>query len=163
MGFYFASRPVRALTGGYVPTITPREYVSGLADAQEALNGSWGSRCRRCHPAVLSLAAGKAEAAIKGLQGIVDRHPRHDHAHCLLGLAHLVLNEPEPAIRHIEIAFDVAQRRVTSASVLTEVLRRQCEASLLRLLLLRLRIRLGRTRAAWALLEEGVRGPLSPE
>jgi tetratricopeptide (TPR) repeat protein len=155
MGFYFASPEISTLGGEYAPTITAREYVSGLTNAQGALIGVWGARCRRCRLAACLIANGRPERAIEALRAIVRRTPSHDHAHCLLGLAHLVRGDEQRAIRHLEIAFDVAQRKLTSASVLGEALRRQSEAALLRLLLLRLRVRLGRLDAARALLEDG--------
>jgi len=155
MGFYFASSETWTLWGEYAPTITAREYVSGLTDAQDALIGAWGARCRRCCLAACLIADGQPELAIEALREIVRRTPSHDHAHCLLGLAHLVRGDEERAIRHVEIAFDVARRKLTSARVLGEALRRQGEAALLRLLLLRLRIKVGRLDAARALLEDG--------
>jgi len=155
MGFYFASPETCTLSGEYAPTITAREYVSGLADAQDALIGAWGARCRQCCLAACLIADGQPELAIEALRKIIRRAPSHDHAHSLLGLAHLVCGDEQRAIRHVEIAFDVAQRKLTSTSVLGEALRRQGEAALLRLLLLRLRIKVGRLDAARALLEDG--------
>jgi hypothetical protein len=155
MGFYFASQETWMLGGECTPTITAREYVAGLTDAQGALSGVWGSRCPRCRLAARFIASGQPEIAIKALRETVRRAPSHEQARCLLALAHLVRGDDRPAIRHLEIAFDVARRKLTSASVLGEALRRQCEAALLRLLLLRLRIKVGRLDAAKALLEDG--------
>lgn len=152
MGFYFASQESWSLSEGYTPTITAREYVDALTDAQETLIGVWGWRCRL--PAQF-IADAEPEAAIKLLEEVVRRAPSHEHARCLLGLAHLVRGDDGSAVRHLEVAFDVAQRKLRSASALGEALRRQCQAALMRLLLLRLRIKVGRVDAAKALLEDG--------
>jgi hypothetical protein len=155
MGFYFASPHRGIARGGYVPTVTAQEYLVALRDAQETLPGTWGARCGRCRVAAGWIAQAQPTVAIRALTEVVQQTPGHTHAHCLLGLAHLVCGDDGAAVRHVEIAFDVAQRKLTSASVLGETLRRQCEMALIRLLLRRLRIKVGRLEAAKALLEEG--------
>jgi hypothetical protein len=158
MGFYFASQQRSTLSEGYAPTITAREYVDALTDAQEALIGAWGFRCRPCRVAARCIADAQPELAIDALRRIVRQAPGHGHAHWLLGLACLVRGNDLAAIRHVELAFDLARRQLTSAGILGQALRRQCEAALLRLLLLRLRIKVGRLDAARALLEDGYAG-----
>lgn len=155
MGFYFASSHRGIAPGAYVPTVTAQEYLGALRDAQTALLGAWGSRCPRCRAAAGWIARARPHVAVRALTEVVRQTPGHSHAHGLLGLAHLAGGDEGSALRHIELAFDMAQRRLTSATVLGEALRRHCELALLRLLLLRVRIKAGRAEAARALLEDG--------
>jgi hypothetical protein len=155
MGFYFACLHPGTDGDPCAPTITAREYLAAMGDAQEALRGAWGRRCGRCRVPAGSIARGQPDVALHALTEVVRQTPGHAHAHCLLALVHLVRGEEALAVRHVELAFDLAQRRLAAARTLSEALRRQSELALIRMLLLRLRIKVGRADPAWSLLEEG--------
>jgi hypothetical protein len=155
MGFYFASHRSWRLCEGYTPTITAREYVLALTEAYRAVAGAWGSHCGPCRQGARLLGEGRADRAVDALHDQVARNPGHESARHLLGLAHLARGDVQAAGPHLELAFDVAQRRLASTEILGEALRQQTEMALLRLLLLSVRIRRGQSRAARALLEDG--------
>jgi hypothetical protein len=77
-----------------------------------------------------------------------------EDAHRLLGLAHLAGGRVRSAVKHLEIALDLARRDARGALGMTEALRLQCEAARLRLVLIRLYVRLGDVRLARALARE---------
>jgi hypothetical protein len=85
----------------------------------------------------------------------VRRHPSDEHAYRLLGLAHLTWGNDRLAVTHLEIALGLLRRRAVHAMSLHDGLRAQCEAALLRIVLIRLHSRLGEIQAARRLVREG--------
>lgn len=154
MGFYFASEQARALTEGYAPTITPGEYASRFHSVI-ALVAEKEPRWRRCRLGLRYLATGLPEAAIEVFSGVVRRHPSDEHAHRLLGVTYLHESNFEAAVKHLEIALGLVRREAGGSIDLGEALRLQCEAALLRLVLVRLYMKVGRVQAVRRLVREG--------
>ncbi len=155
MGFFFRCEHENQPAEDLTPTITPGEYVSvlhrvirGLADAPEP-------SCHRYRLGLLYLMADRPGPAVKALSGLVQRRPNDGPAHCLLGIAYLNQANFTAAVEHLEIALGLLRREAVTRSGLYGVLRLQCEGALLRLLLVPVYMKLGRTQAARFLLEEG--------
>jgi hypothetical protein len=91
--------------------------------------------------------------AAEVLSGLVV--PNDASAHRLLGIAYLNQGKFEAAVKHLEIALGFLRREAAIERGLHDTLRIQCQAALLRLLLLQLHIRLGHGETARFLVEEG--------
>jgi tetratricopeptide (TPR) repeat protein len=104
---------------------------------------------------VLYLATDRPERAAEVLSGLVERLPNDASAHRLLGIAHLNRRKFGAAVKHFEIALGLLRREAATERGLYEALRIQCQAALLRLLLVQLHVRLGHAEAARFLVEEG--------
>ncbi|MBI3454283.1 MAG: hypothetical protein HY002_00655 [Candidatus Rokubacteria bacterium] len=136
------------------PTITAREYVSALDTSLGAL-GEGRVRARYKYPLGLRyLATGLPGPAALVFSELVQRYPTDEHARRLLGIAYLSWGQLEPAVKHLEIALALLRRKAAGAVGFAETLRFQCEAALLRFVLVRLHMRLGEVEAAQWLVKE---------
>jgi len=84
--------------------------------------------------------------------------PADEQTYRLLGLAHLAWGNLRAAAQALDIALGLVRRKLTRAIDLEERLRLQCEAALLRLVLIRVRLQLGERQAALWLVREGHAG-----
>ncbi len=155
MGFFFGADAERALGEDLTPTITAGEYLSAMANVLEDLTEAPRGACNTCVPGFRALAAGLAGRATLVFSAHVRRHPNDEHAYRLLGLAHLTWGNERLAVKHLEIALGLLRRQADQAMSLHDMLRLQCEAALLRTVLIRLYSRLGELRAARWLVQEG--------
>jgi len=144
VGFFFGASAERGLSEGLSPTITAAEYA-------EAPRG----RCQSCGQGFRYLAAGLAGRATMVFAAHVRRHAGDVHAYRLLGLAHLSWGNDRLAVKHLEIALGLLRRKAARANALCDLLRLQCEAALLRTVLIRLHLKLGEVEAAVWLVREG--------
>jgi lipoprotein NlpI len=142
MGFYLGSGPERGLTEDVSPTITAREYVSALSCALTAMAEEPRGRCYHCRQGIRYLAGGLRGLAALVFAEHVERCPADEDAHRLLGLAHLSGGDLRAAVKHLEIALGLVRRKSARAIGLSEHLRLQCDAALLRLVLVRLHVKL---------------------
>jgi len=150
VGFFFGADAERALGDDLSPTITAGEYLSMLREVLEALTEAPRSRCHECGAGFRYLGP-----ATLVLSAHVRRHLGDDQAYRLLGLAHLNWGNERLAVKHLEIALGLLRRRAARATSLREALGLQCEAALLRTVLIRLHSRLGEALAARCLVREG--------
>jgi hypothetical protein len=128
MGLYFAR--TRRTWGEPCASITWREYVAGLSAATDPTETATAVL-----PEELRL---RPEGAPVGRPGIGPSPARGRGS----------------AVAHLEIALRLVQRRARRAVGLAEVLRLECEAAKLRLLLIPLYMRLGEVDKARALARE---------
>ncbi len=154
MGFFFGADAERALGRGLPPTVTAGEYLAAMTDVIQELTEA-RERCGPCLPGFRALAAGLAGRATLVFSAHVRCHPSDEHAYRLLGLAHLTWGNDRLAVKHLEIALALLRRRTAHAISLRDRLRLQCEAALLRMVLVRLHCRLGEVQAAHWLVHEG--------
>lgn len=155
MGFYLRSERSRGLTKDLSPTITPGEYVAALSRVIRALAVSPDLE-RQCYQAgLVYLTTPLPRRAVQVFSDVVRRQPNDQGARRLLGIAHLRQGNPKAAVKHLEIALRLLRCEATARGGLYDALYFQCEAALLRLLLVPLHMRLGRVRAAYFLVKEG--------
>lgn len=157
MGFCFRPSRERGLPDDVSPTITAREYVSALSRVLATLPQESRGRCQLCSLGTCYLAAGSAGRAAIVFTEHVRRDPADEGAHRMLGLAHVSWGNLKSAVRHLEIALGLVRRKVARAVELRDVLQLQCEAALVRLVLIRLHVRLGEVKTAFWLAQEGQR------
>lgn len=155
MGFFFGADAERALGEDLTPTITAGEYLAAMTTVLEGLTEAPRGGCHTCIPGFRALAAGLAGRATLVFSAHVRRHPNDEHAYRLLGLAHLTWGNDRLAAKHLEIALGLLRRRAVRAMSLSDMLRLQCEAALLRIVLIRLHSQLGEVQAARWLVREG--------
>lgn len=155
MGFFFGADAERTLGEDLTPTVTAGEYLEAMTAAVEELAEAPRGRCHTCRPGLRALAAGLAGRATLVFSAHVRRHASDEHAYRLLGLAHLTWGNERLAVRHLEIALGLLRRKADRAMSLSEQLRVQCEAAMLRIVLIRLHSRLGEIQAARWLAREG--------
>lgn len=155
MGYYLGSDPRRGLTANGSPTITAAEYLAALSGVLPAVLGEPRSRCGRCRRGLRYLAEGLPGAASRVFAEHVQCAPADEHTYRLLGLAHLAWGNLRAAAHALDIALGLVRRNLTRAIGLEERLRLQCEAALLRLVLVRVRLQLGERQAALWLVREG--------
>jgi len=155
VGFFFGADAERALGEDLTPTVTAGEYLEAMTAVVEELTETPRGRCHTCLPGVRALAAGLAGRATLVFSAHVRRHPSDEHAYRLLGLAHLTWGNDRLAVRYLEIALSLLRRRAVHAMSLRGRLRAQCEAALLRIVLIRLHSRRGEIQAARRLAREG--------
>jgi hypothetical protein len=155
VGFFFGADAERALGEDLSPTVTAGEYLEAMTAVVEELAEAPRGRCHTCLPGLRALAAGLAGRATLVFSAHVRRHPSDEHAYRLLGLAHLSWGNERLAARHLEVALSLLRRRAGRAMSLRDRLRVQCEAALLRIVLIRLYSRLGEVQAARWLAREG--------
>ena len=155
MGFFFGADESRALGEDLSPTITAGEYRSAMAGVLEALTEGPRGRCHPCGAGFRALAAGLAGRATLVFSAHVQRYPSDEHAYRLLGLAHLSWGNDRLAVKHLETALRLLRRKAARAMGLREILRLQCEAALLRTVLIRLHSKLGEAQVARWLVREG--------
>lgn len=148
MGFFFGADAERALGEDLTPTITAGEYLEAMAAVIAGLTDASGGRCHVCRSGVRALSAGLAGRATLVFSAHVHRHPSDVRAYRLLGLAHLAWGNDRLAVKNLEIALGLLRRRAVHVMSLRDRLRLQCEAALLRMLLVRLHCRLGQRHAA---------------
>ena len=148
MGLHFGSGPDRGLTDDVSPTLTAGEYVSALAGVMAALAERPRGRCHSCRLGLRYLVAGLPGPATLVFSAHVERYPHDGHAHRLLGLAHLSWGNLRPATKHLEVALGLLRREAAQAGGLGRTLQLQCEAALLRMMLVRLHSRLGQVQMA---------------
>jgi hypothetical protein len=155
VGFFFGADAERALGEDLTPTITAGEYLEAMTDVIQELTESPRDRCHMCIPGIRALAAGFAGRATLVFSTHVRRHLSDEHTYRLLGLAHLTWGNDRLAVKHLEIALGLLRRRAVRAISLRDKLRLQCEAALLRTVLIRLYSRLGEVQAVRWLVREG--------
>lgn len=155
MGYYFRCDRDRGLTGDLCPTITAGEYVSAFSSVIRILAGSSERRRHRDQEGLRSLRVASVNHAARVLSDLVLRDPNDQSAHRLLGIARLCQGNLMAAVKHLEIALGLLRREAAIRVNLCDTLRVQCEASLLRLVLVPLYIKVGRHEAAHSLLKEG--------
>lgn len=155
MGFYFGADAERALGEDLTPTITAGEYLEAMTAGLEESIQAPRERCNPCLPGFRALAAGLAGRATLVFSAHVRRHPNDEHGYRLLGLAHLTWGNDRLAVKHLEIALGLLRRRAVHAMSLRDRLRLQCQAALLRIVLIRLHSRLGEVQATRWLVREG--------
>ena len=152
MGLYFPRTP-RAIRHELSASITWCEYMSALSAATEPVD----HRQEHTHPdspARPCPANGLEKAHTASLCEQVRRRPEDETAHRLLGLVYLTQGQIAPAVRHLEIALRLVRGHARRAVGLTDALQRQCEAAVLRLVLLRLKMLLGNESRASSLAHE---------
>ena len=152
MGLYFPRTP-RAPRREPNASVTWCEYMSALSAATDP------GACIRAHvrpesPARPRSAFWRDEAELAFLRAQVGRRPEDETAHRLLGLAHLAHGRIGPAVRHLDMARRLVQGHARRAVGRTDALQRQCEAAVLRLILMRLHMRLGNEDRARSLAQE---------
>jgi hypothetical protein len=134
-------------------SITWCEYMAALSTACDQ-----GNRVRAGvnpgSPAWTRAGSGPDGTETVLLSERVRRRPDDETAHRLLGLVHLAHGQVGPAVRHLEIALRLVRGHARHAVGLADALQRQCEAAVLRLVLLRLHMRLGHNTRASALAQE---------
>ncbi len=155
MGFFFGADEERTLGEELRPTITAGEYRSAMAGVLEALMEGPAGQCHTCGAGFRALAAGLAGRATMVFSAHVRRYPSDEHAYRLLGLAHLSWGNDRLAVKHLETALGLLRRKAAQAMGLREILRLQCEAALLRTMLIRLHSRQGEVQVARGLVREG--------
>jgi hypothetical protein len=151
MGLNFP-RPPRAIQEPSA-SITWCEYMAAL-DAATDPGACVRARAHPDGPARSCPVDGLEETETALLREQVRRRPEDETAHRLLGLGHLAHGRIGPAVRHLEIALRLVRGHARHAVGLTDALQRQCEAAVLRLVLLRLHVRLGNVNRASALAQE---------
>ncbi len=155
MGFFFGADEERALGEDLSPTITAGEYLSAMAGVLEAWVEAPRGRCHTYGAGFRALAAGLAGRATVFFSAHLQQHPSDEHAYRLLGLAHLSWGNDRLAVKHLEMALGLLRRKAAQAMALRDILRLQCEAALLRTVLIRLYSKLGDVQAARWLVREG--------
>lgn len=154
MGFFFGADAERTVGEHLCPTITAGEYRAAMATVLDTLHDTPRAVCHRCGAGFRALAAGLPGRATLVFSSHLRRHPSDAHAHRLLGLAHLTWGNDRLAVKHLEAALDLLRRKATRAMSLEDVLQLQCEAAVLRTLLIRLHARLGEVQATRSLVRE---------
>jgi hypothetical protein len=155
VGFFFGADEERTLGEDLSPTITTGEYRSAMAGVLEALTEGPRGRCHACGVGFRALAAGLAGRATLVFSAHVQRYPTDAHAYRLLGLAHLSWGNHGLAVQHLETALGLLRRKTAQAMGLREILRLQCEAALLRTVLIRLYSKQGEVQVVRWLVREG--------
>ncbi len=154
MGLYLGSSAGRMLPAWVEGTITPGEYRRAMAHVLQTLREP-PELSRRCYQRALScLQTERFAAAAVCLADLVRREPRNHIAHRLLGIVLLARRHLSGATDHLEITYRLLKRQASVEKTLEGCLRVQCEAALVRYLLIPLYTETGRRRKALAIVAE---------
>lgn len=154
MGFYLGSELDRGLTEELGPTITLGEYASTFFWVIRIFGTGPEQHWARYRPGCQYLSAGLPGRAVGFFSELVARQPRDQPAHRLLGMAHLCQGNLTVGAKHLGITLELLRHELDGGTTFDNALRIHYEAALLRVALIPLYMRLGRTHEARLLVTE---------
>ncbi len=155
MGYYLGSHRV-GLMGTLGPILTPREYLSVLAQAARCVIQSPERLPVECQRGMAHLAGGRTSAALSAFSTVLRRLPRDPTVHRMVGIAHLSAGHVGAGLGHLALALEIRRHETRASVSLYEALCTQLELALLRLVLLPLYARAGQRDAVKRLTVESL-------